>query len=76
MNKITLRLVYSFLATVLAVTVAFAGPPGGQPAAARPNHPVNSHAAMPKPGTGNFVQRLIRDLRSSGLEVSVGYPTL
>jgi hypothetical protein len=31
---------------------------------------------MPKPGTGNFVQSLVRELRSSGLEVSVGYPTL
>ncbi len=31
---------------------------------------------MPKPGTGNFVQRFVRELRSSGLEVSVGYPRL
>jgi hypothetical protein len=37
---------------------------------------VSSHAPLPKPGTGNFVQRLIRELRGSGLEVSVGYPML
>jgi hypothetical protein len=39
---------------------------------------VSSHAPLPKPGTGNFVQRLIGELRSSGsgLEVSVGYPML
>lgn len=61
---------------MLAGTVAFAAPPGGQPAAARPDHPVSSQAAMPKPGTGNFVQRFVRELRSSGLEVSVGYPRL
>jgi hypothetical protein len=35
---------------------------------------VSSQAAVPRPGTGNFVQRLIRELRSSDLEVSVGYP--
>jgi len=64
------------VATVLVGTVAFAAPPGSQPAAATPGHGVSSQAAMPKPGTGNFVQRLIRELRSNGLEVSVGYPTL
>lgn len=75
-NKTRLRLVFSHLAAVLLGTVAFAAPPGGQPAAAMFGHGVSSQAAMPKPGTGNFVQRFIDELRSSGLEVSVGYPTL
>jgi hypothetical protein len=59
---------------VLAVTAAFATPPESQPAAATPDHQVSSQAAVPKPGTGNFVQRLIGELRSSDMEVSVGYP--
>jgi hypothetical protein len=74
--SVRLRIGYALLALVLAGTVAFAAPPGGQPAGARPDHPVSSQAAMPKPGTGNFVQRLMRELRSSGLEVTVGYPKL
>jgi hypothetical protein len=45
-------------------------------APAEPNHGVGSQAAVPKPGTGNFVQRFIGELRSSDLEVSVGYPRL
>jgi hypothetical protein len=72
----TLRGGTALLAVMLAGTVAFAAPPGGQPAAARPDRPVSSQAAMPKPGTGNFVQRFVRELRSNGLEVSVGYPRL
>lgn len=60
MTRIKLSLGYSLLATVLAGAVAFAGPA----------------AAPPKPGTGNFVQSLVRELRSSGLEVTVGYPRL
>jgi hypothetical protein len=76
MNKIRLGLGYSLLATVLAGTAAFAAPPGSQSAAGTPDHRASSQAAEPKPGTGNFVQRLIGELRSSGLEVSVGYPML
>jgi hypothetical protein len=76
MNKIGLSLGYSLLATVLAVTAAFATPPESQPAGATHGHGVSSQAALPKPGTGNFVQRLIGELRTSGLEVSVGYPRL
>ena len=76
MRKIRLILGCSLLATVLAGTAAFAAPPGSPPAAATPGHGVSSQAAAPKPGTGNFVQRLIRELRSNDLEVSVGYPML
>jgi hypothetical protein len=64
------------LATLLAGTAALAAPPGSQSAAATPGHGVISQAPVPKPGTGNFVERLIGELRSSGLEVSVGYPKL
>jgi len=76
MNKIRLSLGYSLLATVLAGTAAFAAPPGSQPAAATPGHGVSSQTPVPKPGTGNFVERLIGELRSNGLEISVGYPKL
>jgi len=76
MNNIRLSLGYSLLVTVLVGTVAFAAPGGSQPVATAPGHGVSSHAAVPKPGTGNFVQRLIGELRTSGLEVSVGYPKL
>jgi phosphate-selective porin len=38
MNKLRLSLGYLLLATVLAGTAAFAAPPGGQPAAAKPGH--------------------------------------
>ena len=62
----------SLLATALAGTIFFAA----FPAVADPDRGVNSQAAVPKPGTGNFVQRLIGELRTSGLEVSVGYPKL
>ena len=37
---------------------------------------MGSQAAVPKPGTGNFEQRFIRELRSQGMEVSVGYPRM
>jgi hypothetical protein len=70
MKTTRLRLANSLLATVLAGTIVFAA----SPAVAKPDHGVSSPAAVPKPGTGNFVQRLIRELRSSDLEVSVGYP--
>jgi hypothetical protein len=66
----------SLLATMLAGTAVAAAPNGTQPTAVTPERRVSSPAAAPKPGTGNFVQRFIRELRSSGLEVSVGYPTL
>ena len=76
MNSLKTSLGYSLLATVLAGSVALAAPPGSQPSAPAPDLQVSSQAALPKPGTGNFVERFIRDLRSSGLEVSVGYPML
>jgi hypothetical protein len=72
----TYKLSLPLLALMLAGTPAFAAPPGGQPAAARSDLPVSSQAAMPRPGTGNFVQRFVQELRSSGLEVTVGYPKL
>jgi len=58
------------LAALLAGIAVFAA----SPAVAAPDHEMGSQAALPKPGTGNFVQRLIRDLRGNGMEVSVGYP--
>jgi hypothetical protein len=64
------------LASLLAGATASAAPPGSQPTAVAPGPQVSSQAAAPKPGTGSFVQRLIGELRSGGLEVSVGYPTL
>ncbi len=70
MYKIRFGLAHSLLAAVLAGIVVFAA----FPAAAAPGHETSNQAAVPKPGTGNFVQRLIRNLRSDGLEVSVGYP--
>jgi hypothetical protein len=76
MNSIKPSLGYSLLATVLAGAVAFAAPAGSQRAAATPDNEVISQAALPKPGTGRFVRRLVRDLRNSGLEVSLGYPRL
>jgi hypothetical protein len=76
MKKLRLSLGYLLLATVLAGTAAFGAPPESQPAAAKPGHGVSNHAAVPKPGTGSFVQRFIRSLRSNGWEVSVGYPTM
>ena len=61
---------YSLLAAVLAGIVVFTT----SSAVATPGRGVRSQVVLPKPGTGNFVQRLIRELRSSDLEVSVGYP--
>ena len=49
---------------------------GTQPAAAAPARDVNSHAAIPRPGTGNFVQSFMHELRARGMEVTVGYPRL
>jgi hypothetical protein len=72
MKAVSLSLAHSLLATALAGTLLFAA----SPAVAEPDRGVSSQAAVPKPGTGNFVQRLIRQLRSSDLEVSVGYPRL
>ena len=62
------------LAGMLASPATAAGPAGSQPATVAPEHASSSRAAVPRPGTGNFVQRFIRELRSSDLEVSVGYP--
>ncbi len=67
---------YSLLATMLAGSIALAASPGSQPAAPVPQLQVSSQSALPKPGTENFVERLVRDLRSTGLEVSVGYSML
>ena len=72
MNAIRLSLAHSLLAMALTGTLLLAA----SPAPAEPNHAVGSQAAVPKPGTGNFVERFIRELRSSDLEVSVGYPRL
>ena len=79
MNRIrprSLTSVHSLLVALLLGTVMLAAPSGARPASAAPGHEVSSHATMPKPQTGNFVQRLIGALRSSSLEVSVGYPML
>ena len=59
---------------VLAGALAVAAPPEFGSADAATAASENSRAAVPKPGTGNFVQQLIRELRSNDLEVSVGYP--
>jgi len=56
--------------------VALAVLAGTLPAVAAPGPNKSSQAAVPKPGTGNFAQTLIRDLRGRGLEVTVGYPRL
>ena len=70
MNAVRLSLAHSLLAMALTGTILFAA----SPAAAEPNHGAGSQAAVPKPATGNFEQRFIRELRSNGMEVSVGYP--
>ena len=70
MYKIRFGLAHSLLAAVLAGIVVFAP----FPAVAKPDPETSNQAAAPKPGTGNFAQRLIRRLSSDGLEVSVGYP--
>jgi len=70
MKTVSLNLAQSLVAAALAGTILFAA----SPAVAEPDRGVNSQAAVPKPGTGNFVQRLIGELRSSDMEVSVGYP--
>ena len=72
MKTVSLHLAHSLLATALAGTIFFAA----SPAVAEPDRGVNSQAAVPKPATGNFVQRFIGELRSSDMEVSVGYPRL
>ena len=64
------------LVTALAGAVALATLAAALPAAAAPGPDASSHAAVPKPGTGHFVQTFVRDLRVRGLEVSVGYPRL
>jgi hypothetical protein len=76
MNSIRTSLGYSLLATVLAGSVALAAPNGSKPSVPAPDIQASSRAVLPKPGTGNFVERFVRDLRGSGLEVSVGYPML
>jgi hypothetical protein len=75
-HSVRLRIGYALLALLLAGMIAFAAPAASQPAGGRPGQPVSSQAAMAKPGTGNFVQRFMRELRSSGMEVTVGYPKL
>jgi len=71
-NNIRPSRAHSLMTAVLAGIVLFAA----SPAVATPDHETGSQAALPKPGTGNFVQRFIRELRGNGLEVSVGYPRL
>jgi len=71
MNRITIGLGYLLTVVALAGSPAFAEPPGTLPSA--PGLPVSSQAVLPRPGTGNFTERLIRQLRSHDLEVSVGY---
>ena len=70
------RLQGSLLLKALAGAVAVAVLAGMNPVAAAPNRDVSSQAAVPRPGTGNFVQTFVRDLRARGMEVSVGYPRL
>jgi hypothetical protein len=70
------RLQGSPLVRALAGAVAVAALTGTHPAVAAPVREVSNQAAVPKPGTGNFVQAFVRDLRAHGLEVSVGYPRL
>ena len=70
MHAFRLSLAHSLLATALMGTVLSATPA----ALTEPNDGGSSRAAVPKPGTGNFEQRFIRELRGNGLEVSVGYP--
>jgi hypothetical protein len=74
MNRKMTSLGYLLLAPVLAGSVALAAPQGRQSPASTPEPPASSRAAVPRPGTGNFVQALIGDLRGRGLEVTVGYP--
>ena len=76
MNGLKPSLRYSLLATILVGAATLAAPAGSQPPVATKDVPVNGRAAVAKPGTGNFVQALVRDLRGRGLEVSVGYPKL
>ena len=61
---------------VLAGAAVLAALAGMHPAVAAPVREVTNQAAIPRPGTGNLVQTLMRDLRARGLEVSVGYPRL
>jgi hypothetical protein len=70
MKNVSLRLARSFLAMLLAGAFPFAV----SPTIAKPDQGMSSQAAVPKPATGNFVQRFIRELRNNDLEVSVGYP--
>jgi hypothetical protein len=72
MTAIRLSLAPFLLAMALTGAIA----PAGSQAVAEPNQGVSSLAAVPKPGTGNFVERLILQLRSAGMEVSVGYPSV
>ena len=72
MKSVSLCFAQSLLAMALAGTVLLAA----DPAAAEPEQKVSSQAGVPKAGTGDFVQRLIDELRSGDMEVSVGYPRL
>lgn len=59
---------------MLAGIAAIAAPNGTPPTAVPQGQRVGGQPVLPKPGTGNFEQQLIRELRSRDLEVSVGYP--
>jgi len=76
MNTRKLVLGCALMATAFASSIVLAAPQGSQSSASIPEPQVSHRAAVPKPGTGNFVQTLIRDLRGRGLEVTVGYPRL
>jgi hypothetical protein len=66
------RLLISIWAVALVASCPFSTSVSGP----SPDPKVSGRAASPEPGTGNFVQSVIRELRSSGMEVSVGYPAL
>jgi len=70
------RLQDSLLLKSLAVAMGLVALAVVQAAVATPAGSAGSHAAVPKPGTGNFVQKFMRDLRDRGMEVTVGYPRL
>ena len=76
MNSRKLGLECVLMAAALASSIVLAAPQGSRSSAPTPEPQVSHRAAVPKPGTGNFVQTLIRDLRGRGLEVTVGYPRL
>jgi len=66
----------SLLTRLLAGAFALAALTGPQNAFAEPGRDAGSQVALPKPGTGHFVQAFVRELRARGMEVSFGYPRL